>query len=72
MNSNSSQNASLHDNIKQPISYSFSYSVANADANTNSSNSQASYTTKKIECDKHFNIYKGNIDDVMVYYCPRS
>ena len=70
MNSNSSQNASLHDNIKQPISYSFSYS--NADANTNSSNSQASYTTKNIECDKHFNIYKGNIDDVMVYYCPSS
>lgn len=70
MNSNSSQNASLHDNIKQPISYSFSYS--NADANDNSSNSQASYTTKTIECDKHFNIYKGNMDDVMVYYCPSS
>ena len=70
MNSNSSQNASLHDNIKQPISYSFSYS--NADANANSSNSQASYTNKKIECDKHFNIYKGNMDDVMVYYCPSS
>lgn len=71
MNSNSSQNASLHDNIKQPISYSFSYS--NADSNTGfNANSQDSYSTKKIECDKHFNIYKGNIDDVMVYYCPSS
>lgn len=27
---------------------------------------------KKIECDKHFNIYKGNTDDTMVYYCPSS
>ena len=72
MNSNSNQNASLHDNIKQPISYSFSYSDAKTGVNANSSNSQASYTTKTIECDKHFNIYKGNMDDVMVYYCPSS
>lgn len=72
MNSNSSPNASLHDNIKQPISYSFSYSDAKTGVNANSSNSQASYTTKTIECDKHFNIYKGNMDDVMVYYCPSS
>lgn len=69
MNSNSSQNASLHNNIKQPISYSFSYSNANTGVNANS---QTSYTTKKIECDKHFNIYKGNTDDTMVYYCPSS
>lgn len=72
MNSNSSQNASLHDNIKQPISYFFFYSDAKTGVNDNSSNSQASYTTKTIECDKHFNIYKGNMDDVMVYYCPSS
>ena len=72
MNSNSSQNASLHDNIKQPISYFFSYSDAKTGVNDNSSNSQASYTTKTIECNKHFNIYKGNMDDVMVYYCPSS
>ena len=69
MNSNSSQNASLHNNIKQPISYSFSYSNANTGVNANS---QTNYTTKKIECDKHFNIYKGNTDDTMVYYCPSS
>ena len=55
-------------NSKQPISYSFSY----GDANDNVTNSSASYTTKKIECDKHFNIYKGNMDDIMVYYCPSS
>lgn len=68
-------------NSKQPIFYSFSYSNANADASTksnvnvpNGSNKSASHTitTKKIECDKHFNIYKGNTDDVMVYYCPSS
>ena len=72
MNSNSSQNAGLHENIKQPIYYSFSYS--NADTNTNVPNSPASYTTatKKIECDKHFNIYKENTDDTMIYYCPSS
>ena len=74
MNSNSNfiPNQSSNDNIKQPISYSFSYS--NADANDNVTNSSASYTTvtKKIECDKHFNIYKGNTDDTMVYYCPSS